>query len=133
MSARVLTFAEFVQQQPAIQSDLQAGAALVHGHCHQKAFGAAASTKDILGSHAGLSATMIESSCCGMAGSFGYQKDTDTVSRDMAELSLAPAVRAASQDTQIVADGFSCRCQIKEVTDRKAESLAIVLDRIISQ
>ncbi|MCJ8310746.1 MAG: 4Fe-4S dicluster domain-containing protein, partial [Hyphomicrobiales bacterium] len=131
LGSRVLTFAEYVQQQPSLQVAQDAGQALVHGHCHQKAFGTASATCEILSSHAGLSAEMVESSCCGMAGSFGYQKDTDAVSREMAELSLAPAVRAASDDTQIVADGFSCRCQIRDTTGRKAEHSAVVIDRAL--
>jgi Fe-S oxidoreductase len=68
-----------------------------------------------------------------MAGAFGYQAETEDVSRQMAELSLAPALRAASDDTIIVADGFSCRCQIKDVTTRQAASLAVVIDRAWSK
>jgi FAD/FMN-containing dehydrogenase/Fe-S oxidoreductase len=129
MGEQVLTFAEYIQQQPGDSFSGAGGKALVHGHCHQKAFGAATATTNVLRAKAGLAAEMIESSCCGMAGSFGYQKETEGVSRQMAELSLAPTVRAAEADTWIVADGFSCRCQIQDTTGRKAEHSAIVLDR----
>jgi Fe-S oxidoreductase len=62
----------------------------------------------------------IEAGCCGMAGSFGYEKEHYDLSIEMAEMSLAPAVRAASPDTIICAMGTSCREQIKHTTDRRA-------------
>lgn len=132
MGAQVLTFAEYIAQNPPqglVGHGLQA---LVHGHCHQKAFGVAQATVDALNAIEGADAQMIESSCCGMAGPFGYQAETEEVSRQMAELSLAPAVRAAPNETVIVADGFSCRCQIKDVAHREARSLAVVLDEMLS-
>ena len=72
----------------------------------------------------GLDVELIESSCCGMAGSFGYQAETIDVSLAMAELSLLPAVRKAPADTIIVADGTSCRSQIEDGTKRRAEHVA---------
>ena len=128
--AKVLTFAEYIAQNPDTVARVKDIDILVHGHCHQKAMGVAQTTVDVLNSIEGMSAKMIDSSCCGMAGPFGYQAETESVSRDMAELSLAPAVRAAPKETEIVADGFSCRCQIGDVTERKAQSLATLLDRI---
>ena len=104
---------------------------LVHGHCHQKALGVAQHTVDAVKNVLGANAQMIDSSCCGMAGSFGYQSETAEVSREMAELSLAPTVRAAPKDTVVLADGFSCRCQIKDVTERKAMNLAILMDKAL--
>jgi Fe-S oxidoreductase len=81
----------------------------------------------------GLDVTPIESSCCGMAGAFGYGADTIDVSLAMAELSLLPAVRKADADTLIVADGTSCRQQIRDGTGRTplhvARVLAMSLDR----
>ena len=133
MGAQVLTFAEYIVRNPPQGLNTQARTALVHGHCHQKAFGVAQATVDALNAIDGIDAQMIDSSCCGMAGAFGYQAETDEVSRQMAELSLAPAVRAAPEDTLIIADGFSCRCQIKDVTKRHAQSLAVVLDEAMSQ
>ncbi len=80
----------------------------------------------------GLDVKPIESSCCGMAGAFGYQAETYEVSMKMGELSLFPAVRAAESDALIVADGFSCRHQIEHGTARKplhvAEVIAGALD-----
>ena len=75
----------------------------------------------------GLDVTMINSSCCGMAGHFGYQKETFSESIAMAELDLAPAIRNASESTRIIADGTSCRHQIADTTSRKAEHVAIIL------
>jgi FAD/FMN-containing dehydrogenase/Fe-S oxidoreductase len=93
---------------------------LVHGHCHQKAFGVAEKTLDALRLIPDAEVSMVESSCCGMAGSFGYQKKNLSVSLAMAELNLLPAVRKADPDTIIVADGTSCRHQIEDGTGRRA-------------
>ena len=90
--------------------------ALVHGHCHQKAFDVFSPTLAMLRRVPGLAVDAIESSCCGMAGSFGYEAAHYDISQRMAELSLLPAVRAAPADTLIVADGTSCRHQIADGT-----------------
>ena len=79
-----------------------------------------------------LAVETIESSCCGMAGSFGYHADTIDVSLAMGELSLLPAVRAAAPDTLIVADGTSCRHQIRDGTGREAIHVARVLARSLA-
>ncbi len=131
MGAQVLTFAEYVADNPPEGLSAEGVKALVHGHCHQKAMGVAQKTVDALNAVNGVEAQMIDSSCCGMAGAFGYQAETEDVSRQMAELTLAPTVRAASPKTVIVADGFSCRCQISDVAQRDAQSLAVILDRMI--
>jgi len=73
----------------------------------------------------------VESSCCGMAGAFGYGADTIDVSLKMGELSLLPAVRKAAPDTIIVADGTSCRHQIKDGTGREALHVARLLARSV--
>jgi Fe-S oxidoreductase len=96
------------------------GTARVHGHCHQKAFGAFPDMLSMLRMIPRLSAQPIVSSCCGMAGTFGYQAETEAVSRDMAEASLLPAVRAAAPHDYIVADGTSCRHQIRDLAGREA-------------
>jgi FAD/FMN-containing dehydrogenase/Fe-S oxidoreductase len=101
--------------------------ALVHGHCHQKSFGAFKPVEQVLRLIPGLHVETIESSCCGMAGAFGYSADTYEVSMQMAELSLLPAVRRADQTTLIVADGTSCRHQIADGTERAALHVARVL------
>jgi FAD/FMN-containing dehydrogenase/Fe-S oxidoreductase len=90
--------------------------ALLHGHCHQKAFDALAATRAVLEQVPGLAVDVVESSCCGMAGSFGYEAEHYDVSMAMAEAALLPAVRAASADTLIVAGGTSCRHQIADGT-----------------
>jgi Fe-S oxidoreductase len=97
-------------------ASLTEGRALVHGHCHQKAFDAAGDVVTALRWIPGLEVEAIESTCCGMAGGFGYGVDHFDVSMRMAELSLLPAVRAATPDTLIVADGTSCRHQIADGT-----------------
>ncbi len=99
----------------------------VHGHCHQKSFGAHQPEVEILNSVPRLSVTNIESSCCGMAGAFGYNKDTYDVSLKMAELSLLPAVRSAALTDGIVASGFSCRHQIRDGANRTAQHAVHVL------
>src|SRR5439155_18286747 len=82
-----------------------AGKAVVHGHCHQKSFGAFKPVEQVLRLVPGLAVEIIESSCCGMAGAFGYGADTYQASIDMAELSLLPAIRRADSAPLIVADG----------------------------
>jgi len=99
---------------------------LVHGHCHQKAFGLMDSVLGALRLLPGAQVSAIESSCCGMAGSFGYEAAHLDVSMRMAELSLLPAVRAAG-DAIIVADGTSCRHQIADGASRQALHVAQVL------
>ena len=99
---------------------------LVHGHCHQKAFGAMPPVLEVLRLIPGAEAGLIESSCCGMAGSFGYEAAHHEVSMQMAELSLLPAVRARP-DAMIVADGTSCRHQIADGAQREAWHVARVL------
>jgi Fe-S oxidoreductase len=101
--------------------------ALLHGHCHQKAFDAMGGVESVLRLIPELSVETVESSCCGMAGSFGYDVSTIDVSRKMGELSLLPAVRWAGADTLIVADGTSCRHQIYDGAEREAVHVARVL------
>ncbi|WIM13385.1 FAD-binding and (Fe-S)-binding domain-containing protein [Enhydrobacter sp.] len=106
--------------------------ALLHGHCHQKAFGAMSAVQEVLALIPELAVKPIESSCCGMAGSFGYEAEHYDTSIAMAELSLLPAVRAAAADTLIVADGTSCRHQIADGTRRHALHVAEVLERALA-
>ena len=100
---------------------------LVHGHCHQKAFDAVKPVETVLRTIPGLEVEMIDSSCCGMAGVFGYASETYEVSMQMGEQSLFPAVREAPPDTTIVADGSSCRHQIQHGTGRRAVHVSRVL------
>jgi Fe-S oxidoreductase len=101
--------------------------ALLHGHCHQKSFDVMGAVETALRLVPELAVETVESSCCGMAGSFGYAADTIDVSVAMGELSLLPAVRKAPDDAIIVADGTSCRHQIHDGTGRKAVHVARVL------
>ncbi|MEO8738252.1 MAG: FAD-linked oxidase C-terminal domain-containing protein [Casimicrobiaceae bacterium] len=106
--------------------------ALLHGHCHQKAFAAVKPIVEVLGWIPGLHTRLIESSCCGMAGAFGYEARHYAVSMAMGELSLLPAVRAAAADTLVIADGFSCRHQIHDGAGREALHTARVLERALA-
>ncbi|WP_133646555.1 FAD-binding and (Fe-S)-binding domain-containing protein [Paraburkholderia flava] len=105
--------------------------ALVHGHCHQKAFAAFTPVQTVLGWIPQLKVSTVESSCCGMAGSFGYEAEHYAASQAMAELSLLPAVRNAEAGTLTVADGTSCRHQIHDGADVAALHVARVLERAL--
>ncbi|HET9047003.1 MAG TPA: FAD-linked oxidase C-terminal domain-containing protein [Casimicrobiaceae bacterium] len=105
--------------------------ALLHGHCHQKAFDAMDATRRVLALVPNLKVDVVESSCCGMAGSFGYDTAHYDVSMRMAELSLLPAVRAADPDTLIVADGTSCRHQIADCTRASSARQAVHVVRVL--
>ena len=132
LAANAVLFEEFIaREHKQGQLNLQLGPlpkkALLHGHCHQKAFNTMGAVENTLRLIPQLSVDTIESSCCGMAGSFGYNAATIDVSRKMGELSLLPAVRRASADTLIVADGTSCRHQIHDGSEREAAHVARVL------
>src|SRR5215831_4469012 len=134
LAARALMFEEFIVR------ELDGGAlplapvgkqALLHGHCHQKSFALMDSVTAALKLIPDLAVEGVESSCCGMAGAFGYGADTIDVSLKMGELSLLPAVRKAPPDTIVVADGTSCRHQIKDGTGREAVHVARLLARSV--
>ena len=101
--------------------------ALVHGHCHQKAFDAMAAVERTLRLVPGLKVEMVDSGCCGMAGSFGYEAEHYDMSMEMAELDLLPAVREAGDDTVVIADGTSCRHQIGHGAGRQSMHVARLL------
>jgi len=102
--------------------------ALIHGHCHQKAFGGMGAVQLALGLIPELKVELIDSSCCGMAGSFGYEVNHYDVSMAMAELDLLPAIRDTDDQTLIVADGTSCRHQIKDGVGREAKHVARIME-----
>jgi FAD/FMN-containing dehydrogenase/Fe-S oxidoreductase len=142
VGGHALTFEEFlVREAEAGRLQLPLGSvaekAVVHGHCHQKSFGAFKPVEQVLRLVPGLKVETIESSCCGMAGAFGYGADTYDASIEMAELSLLPAVRKADPSTLVVADGTSCRHQIHDGAQREAlhvaRVLAMSLDRAETQ
>jgi Fe-S oxidoreductase len=107
--------------------------ALLHGHCHQKAFGAMPSIGAALALVPELKVQTIESSCCGMAGTFGYEAAHQEVSMAMAEATLLPAVRNAPADALVIADGTSCRQQIHDGAHRQALHVARVLEMALPE
>jgi Fe-S oxidoreductase len=150
LAARALLFEEFLaaeHQAGRLSLKLQAlpqKKALLHGHCHQKAFGAMSSVEQVLRLVPELKVETVEASCCGMAGAFGYEADHHEVSMQMAEASLLPALRKAGANTLLVADGTSCRHQIHDglrtgegppasVAQREAVHVAQVLARALSR
>ncbi|MCH4552589.1 FAD-binding and (Fe-S)-binding domain-containing protein [Aestuariibaculum lutulentum] len=98
-----------------------------HGHCHQKSIGNQLSSFDVLNLPENYKVTIIPSGCCGMAGSFGYEKEHYEVSMNVGEQTLFPAVRKASMETIISANGTSCRHQIKDGTNREAKHPITIL------
>jgi Fe-S oxidoreductase len=138
LAGQALLFEEFLAREHAAGRlslplrELPERTALLHGHCHQKAFDAVRPIETVLGLIPGLSVKTIESSCCGMAGAFGYEATHYEVSMKMGELSLLPAVREAGRDALIVADGTSCRHQIADGAQREAVHVALVLERALA-
>ena len=112
---------------------LSARRALVHGHCHQKAFGTMAAMQQTLALIPELEVEVIDSGCCGMAGAFGYEANHYEVSMKMAELDLLPAVRQADADTLLIANGTSCRHQIFDGAKRGSQHIACVLRDALSE
>ena len=107
--------------------------ALLHGHCHQKAFDALAPARRILQLIPGLAVDVVETSCCGMAGNFGYEAAHYDISLRMAELALLPAVRNADPSTLIVANGTSCRHQIADGTRQSGRREAVHVVRVLAR
>jgi len=106
---------------------MPASRAMVHGHCHQKAFGALKAMRKVLGLVPELQVEFIESSCCGMAGAFGLEAEHYDVSMRMAELALLPKMREADAETLLIANGTSCRHQIRDGAQRESVHFARVL------
>ena len=125
------TFEEFLSQRSELPLKAVNRPIYVHGHCHQKAHDAVTPMLDLLKRIPDAQVNMIESSCCGMAGAFGYAPDTIDISLQMANLDLFPALDAAPQDALIVADGTSCRHQIADGTPRRAMHVARLLDQAL--
>ena len=121
-AGRTLPFGE-----PPAVGERAVSRVLVHGHCHQKAFGGVDATLAMLSRLPEVEVEMIDSGCCGMAGAFGYHAEHFDISMAMAELSLLPEVRAAAPDVCVVADGTSCRAQIVDGSGRTAVHAATVL------
>ena len=133
LADRAMLLSEFLtREKPELALRALPGTAHVHGHCHQKSFGAFPDALALLKRVPDLTVKPIASSCCGMAGSFGYQTETQDVSRAMAEAGLLPAVRAAAAEDFIVADGTSCRHQIRDLSGREAIHSVRLLDRALA-
>jgi Fe-S oxidoreductase len=127
LSSQVFLLSEFLQHKaPHFAFGRLKRKALVHGHCHQQAVLKMDAEREILG-RLGLDYEVLDSGCCGMAGSFGFERDKYDVSIKCAERVLLPAVRRAGADTLIVTNGFSCRAQIEELSGRTPLHLAEVL------
>jgi len=133
LSQQAFLFEEFlVREKTAGRLDLKlrsldAPRAWVHGHCHQKAFDAFRPVQVVLGWIPALDVKLIESSCCGMAGSFGYEAEHVDASNAMAELSLLPVVRQVAAGELVVADGTSCRHQIHDGAQVEALHVARII------
>jgi FAD/FMN-containing dehydrogenase/Fe-S oxidoreductase len=128
LSAQSFLLSEFlVNRAPDFQPPALHAKALVHGHCHHKSLMRMDDEEAVL-TKLGLDFEILDSGCCGMAGAFGFERGEHyDVSIKAGERVLLPAVRAASPDTLIIADGFSCREQIAQTTGRRALHLAQVL------
>lgn len=133
LSGRAKLLGEFLEERGGkLKLRAVPNVAHVHGHCHQKAFAAFDPTLAVLGRVPELRVQPITSACCGMAGPFGYQAETQDASRAMAEASLLPAVREAGAEALIVADGTSCRHQINDLAGRRAVHSVTVLDAALA-
>ncbi|MBR0642847.1 FAD-binding and (Fe-S)-binding domain-containing protein [Plastoroseomonas hellenica] len=129
LAARAELLSEFLARtKAALPLKRLEAVAHVHGHCHQKSFGAFPAAIALLQRIPGLTVKPITSSCCGMAGSFGYEAENLVASKAMAELALLPAVRKAEPRDLVVADGTSCRHQIGDLASRQALHAVRVLD-----
>ena len=127
LARRTLSLAEFLERRGYAPRRVL-GRAFLQGHCHQKALASTAPDVKLLRA-AGMEVEAPDAGCCGMAGSFGFRRETESASRRIAELSLLPRLRSAQSDTFIVADGFSCREQIEGLSGRETLHLAEVLAR----
>ena len=130
VSKYVMTFEELLSKdKKSLNLKPLKAKALLHGHCHQKAFNVMHSVEEVLGFIQDLKVEKIETSCCGMAGSFGYSEETYDISMKMAEKDLLPKIRDADKHTILIADGTSCRSQIVDGSEREAIHVARLLDQ----
>ncbi|HEX2151812.1 MAG TPA: FAD-linked oxidase C-terminal domain-containing protein, partial [Stellaceae bacterium] len=138
LAARAQLFEEFVAtEREAGRFDLPLApmpgrSALLHGHCHQKAFGTVSAAAEALRLIPELKVEMFDSTCCGMAGSFGLEAEHYDISMRIGELGVLPRLRAASPDTMLAACGTSCRHQIAEGAGREARHIVRILDEAAS-
>ncbi|MGC2198769.1 MAG: heterodisulfide reductase-related iron-sulfur binding cluster, partial [Stellaceae bacterium] len=127
-------FEEFVESEGAAGhfqlplGSMEGRTAMLHGHCHQKAFNTVGAAVKALQLIPGLTVETFDSTCCGMAGSFGYEAEHYEMSLRIGELGVLPKMRAAPPDTMLVANGTSCRHQIADAAKREARHLVRILD-----
>ncbi len=127
LASQTFLLSEFLEQKaPHFALPQLKQKAIVHGHCHHKAIMKMGAEQSVL-QKMGLDFHLLDSGCCGMAGAFGFEKDHYDVSLKVGERVLLPAVREAEKETLIIADGFSCREQIAQTTDRRALHMAQVI------
>jgi FAD/FMN-containing dehydrogenase/Fe-S oxidoreductase len=131
LALQTLTLCEFLQRQA---SDWEAPKlrrrAVVHGHCHQEAVIGMDAEQGVY-ERIGLDFELLDSGCCGLAGSFGFEHDHYEISRQIGEHKLMPMVREAAEDTLVIADGFSCKTQVEQMTDRRPLHTAQVIKMAI--
>jgi Fe-S oxidoreductase len=125
LSEQTYTLAEFLEE-VGYKPPVLHRRAIVHGHCHHKTIMSTTPDRRVL-DRMELDYEVLDSGCCGMAGSFGFEADKYDVSIAVGERVLLPAVRRAPYDAVILADGFSCREQIAQTTERGALHLAELL------
>jgi FAD/FMN-containing dehydrogenase/Fe-S oxidoreductase len=132
LSTQTFLLSEFLEQKTNYQPPQLHRKAVVHGHCHHKSLLKFEQEETVL-KKIGLDYELLDSGCCGMAGAFGYEKDHYDVSIQCGERVLLPAVRKAPRDSLIITDGFSCREQILQETDRQALHLAQVMQMALRE
>jgi FAD/FMN-containing dehydrogenase/Fe-S oxidoreductase len=126
LTRNTLTLAEFLVNEANYEPPRLDREALVHGHCHQEAIMGMSSEQDLY-EKLGLDFEFLDSGCCGLAGSFGFEREHYDVSMKIGDRRLLPAVRDADPHTLLIADGFSCKTQVEHATDRRALHTAQIL------
>ncbi len=125
----IMTLSEFIRSKaldlPAINDDVR-----VHGHCHQKACGSMTAEQGLL-EQLGGSGQVIQAGCCGVAGAYAYHSKTAPIAKVIGEQQFKPHIDRIPEESPVVADGFSCRGQIRNVSGREALHLAEYLAKIL--
>jgi len=134
LAERAQLIEEFIESERAAGrfrlalAPMESRTVLLHGHCHQKAFGTVGAAVNVLQLIPGLTVETFDATCCGMAGSFGYEAEHHEVSLKIGELGALPKMRAAPPDALLAANGTSCRHQIADATGREARHIVRILD-----
>ncbi len=132
LSSQVFLFSEFFEQNMGLLSKFNKTAVkgVLHGHCHQKTFAGMKSEEKIIQT-LGLDVEILKTGCCGMAGSFGFDQKHYPVSVKIGDLSLLPQVRRTGQGEAVVTDGFSCREQVRQLSDKKPVHFAQLIKKAL--